>query len=259
MGGNRTGLIPGACAGDEGSTCGLDSGCGKAIPGADCGATVGSSEDVELVFSGTSILSPSRSQRSGAGLASEQSTTHSRSWPVAGSRRVTLTWRRSEEVSTSLDWSRTGLSQKGVWATIEIVGSLVPCGRADALRMTNLPVRLPRLPEVGNLRSQGNVGGLSIDDDLDLPRQALLQIRQLRPGKARPILIQRVVGLGNLHDITPVQAHVFRAIAGLQNRAEINDLVLPAFQIGSGPANVQVRQVRKRQGWELAEESSVTE
>ena len=73
--------------------------------------------------------------------------------------------------------------------------------------------------------------------------------------KPSPLLIQRVVGFGNLHHVTPFQAHVFRAIAGLQNRAEINDLLLPALQIGSGPANAQVRQVGKRQTGGLAEGS----
>src|SRR5664279_4354135 len=48
------------------------------------------------VFSGTSTLSPSHSQRSGKGLASEQSTTHSRFCPLVVSRRVTLTCPRSE-------------------------------------------------------------------------------------------------------------------------------------------------------------------
>ena len=60
-------------------------------------------------------------------------------------------------------------------------------------------------------------------------------------------LIQRVVGLGNVHHVTPFQAHVFRAIAGLEDRAEINGLLLPAFLVGSGAANAQVRKVRKRQ------------
>src|ERR1035441_5524726 len=91
------------------------------MPGADGSAVVASSADAELAFSGTSILSPSRSQKSGDRLACEQSTTHSRACPLAASRRVTLARERSEEVSTSLDWRRTGLSQKGAWATI--VGS----------------------------------------------------------------------------------------------------------------------------------------
>ena len=65
------------------------------------------------------MRSPSWSQKLGADSpAFEQSTTHSRVWPVAGSRRVTFTLDRSEEISTSLDWSRTGRSQKGVCAVI---------------------------------------------------------------------------------------------------------------------------------------------
>src|ERR1035437_6068637 len=104
----------------------------KDCPGDDDDAIVSSSAKAEALFSGTSILSPSRSQKSGAGLASEQSTPHSRACPLGESWRVTLTWRRSEEVSTNLDWRRTGLSQKGVWA--KIVGSCRACCRRASCR-----------------------------------------------------------------------------------------------------------------------------
>jgi len=54
-----------------------------------------------------------------------------------------------------------------------------------------------------------------------------------------------------LHAVAPyyyLSTVVFhRAVAGRHHRGEINDLILPALQIGSRPANVQVRQVRKRQ------------
>ena len=75
----------------ERGRCCADASGGNATRGADGGATVASSADAQSAFSGTSILSPLQSQRSGAGLASEQSTTHWRSWPVIGPWRVTLT------------------------------------------------------------------------------------------------------------------------------------------------------------------------
>ncbi len=99
----------------EGGAGAAGAGGGGAIAGGEGGVGGASCADAEPVFSGTSILSPSRSQKSGAALPPcEQSTTHSRCWPVAGSRRVTFTRARSEETSTSLDWRRTGRSQKGV-------------------------------------------------------------------------------------------------------------------------------------------------
>src|SRR6266849_5182888 len=64
-------------------------------------------------FSGTSITSPSRSQKAGAGLESLQSSTHSRALPDAGSRRVTFTRERSEEDNNRLEALSTGLIQKG--------------------------------------------------------------------------------------------------------------------------------------------------
>ena len=38
-----------------------------------------------------------------------------------------------------------------------------------------------------------------------------------------------MVNLGNLHHVTPFQAHVFRAVARLQNRAKIDDLARIPF------------------------------
>ena len=113
----------------------------------------------------------------------------------------------------------------------------------------------PVLRELADPWRQSNVRGLSLDHDCDLASQALFQIQQSRLGKARPGLIQRMVGLGNLHDIAPSQAYVFRAIAGGQDRGEVNDLLLPALRIASGAANTEVRQVGIRQAG-IIEESA---
>jgi hypothetical protein len=64
-------------------------------------------------FSGTSITSPSRSQKFGGDLGSEQSTVHSRIFPVAASRRLILTCNKSDDDSKVFDSSNTRQSMNG--------------------------------------------------------------------------------------------------------------------------------------------------
>src|SRR5207237_8442857 len=77
------------------------------------------------VLSGTSITSPSRSQKSGAGLESEQSRIHSRFFPVFGSWRVAFTCERSEEVNRTFEFRSAGLIQNGT-CVVKVIPD-IPC------------------------------------------------------------------------------------------------------------------------------------
>src|SRR5882724_3248176 len=69
-------------------------------------------------FSGTSITSPSRSQRS-AWLGSVQSMVHSMVFFVIGSWRATLTRERSDETRINFELSKTERSMKEAWVNAQ--------------------------------------------------------------------------------------------------------------------------------------------
>ena len=72
-------------------------------------------------LSGTSITSPSRTQKPGE-LMSWQSTTYSRALPVAGSRRFTFTRDRSEDDRIRPVFLRSGRSIRGSNGRILMIG-----------------------------------------------------------------------------------------------------------------------------------------